>query len=1065
MDKKEVEKQVGTRIAHLPKLAADLFSGDKKDGERVRTLMMKVDLSSEALAAFGPLAASADETKERLDYVTDQWTGAIQQMLNRLKGDLFERRRDILLSVAAERDFDAAIAADKGWLEATAETYELGTVENALAAPICRHYKIGKEMVAPGNENAKAHLCAKIGDGLYLKLEMKKAEQDKGGNKDAGSREETLSIKSFDAQNFGGFLSAAYWSEKMAKSVGAYKFGSLGESYARANHDRTRAVWLKDGEFCAGVGEAVRQKVAENVCGFLEKYYSVQPEVARFNVYVQNSIVRTQKFLEEKKPELTEEATARLGEWQEIADGFRVCDGHDPKDVERLRNWVSEYNMRTNELRQVLPTGWFEEFGSGYKKLDKLKDLKGYPSWPDYKADDGKSFQDALSALQTMIGKMDLSPEAVQAWVVRAYTAGEVRRLNYLAGRHAKKRKKTGELPMRVKIAHEIFARTGGRIVQPEDVSLKRSVSWSPDDRKIKTVVKSIVARLNRDFDSATSHVAGEITRKDFFARRRQVDILVTLANLCAETVLAEGRAKYLAEVNRLAGDAKGALLALAEGTKEEIQITGFSVKPGKSGRTWSLQKNAGLVVAGRPDEHARLALLFDPSGEKDDPVNIETGISGALQAVGYSGGADKRDSTDEQKARNLVVGTPTGNLGQYGLVLPLQFGSSQARRYFYPGSGHREDGIVGAMTAGRVDIGSARIVRKTGLDGKVEYFVAMSVKLPRPQLNSRDVAPQGYIGVDRGETHLAVMAETDLRGRLVGEPQPFGHAMMNRVGRSYERMRRNQSQMKRLKGGDWFEARINNAVRLIAIKAVEMMLTQKRAVVFEDLSRGFARGGTASWEHQYTKVEDQLKDVLAFCGLKAKEIYHYTDANKDKGYNWFGKVGRAYTSQTCPSCGTVWGKPEIDRHDGVVKVKWDNQHAPRPGVNEIDLKQSGQGWSLVWSDDTTISVPAAVAKKCAEYASASNKSSDEAKKAEKTILGWLSHRSRLDYEHFRCRYCGVTLHADKVGALNIARKAVFQMTNKRENRKRNDWQKWYLDRLTDPKAVWWNAETEKWLR
>jgi hypothetical protein len=1079
-------------------MAADLFGPPKAVEERVRTFLMGVSTKEGDLAAFAPLALREDETKERLEWLMGEWTSATQFVLKECER-LFKEDPALLVMAAAEVDFEASRKAKpKGFLSELLEdgrpaTFKLG---EGVERPILYYGKSGKDAVcAPedvGDDVKRLRFCVEVADGRYVKLskgtksEAAKGKKGKHGRTpsdkedevDGGVMPDAWRIAKFKAQSLGGFLSTAFFASKTADKDRDWPPEVI--KFTLGNQRRVRSAGFL-AEMDSKPNEGMRQQCAQAVCSFLEKYLSVQPEVTALKRQHDGVIGQWRGLIREHEANLGESAVMRAGALEEAVARRPDCDPGNPDDVVAYRDWVHDFNRAAKELQDVLPETAREEMER--KKIRLLKDVKGYPSFPDYKPDGRRDFTAAIAEVEALGDEgRKLDVKAIRTFVLNNWADTERHRLNFSRRPGTNPRK---PLPVLRRTARDLFETTGGRISR-DDRNGRWFIAWEPDDDELTAVFRKSVSALAERTGRIKAHLGAKRSEYlkatmgnqdgrmsedrrgvDYAAARQLVDCAAAISRLSLLGLPEEDEAAK--KINAIAGRAKGALLHLAEGEKREMQISGFSGKC--KGKACSLAKGACLLVSG---EHGkdRLALLVDYSKDGKNPVKvIVDDKADGLTAVVSTGGGKKMGAG---KAKALVAGRPVGELGGQGIVLPLDFGTSQARRYLYPQAGARQsDGLVASMRAGGIDVKSARIVSETVNVG-VRYQVALSVGVPGPRHDLAVKEPCGFVGVDRGENDLAVFARVDDAGRLVEEPESLGQDMVRDVRRGYRRVRRRQSQAKRLEGGRWFEGKIDNAVRVIAAKGIYAMLKNGAALALEDLSRGFGRAETASWEHQYTKVEDEIVDLLKFTGLihgrPDAKLYHFTDRN-DRGPSWFGKVGKAWTSQTCPSCGAVWGKiKEITREGDSIVLAWDETHRPLTGLDRLVLRASGGKWSAFWPGERAVpaALPDAVVKACRDFMAATNEKTRRGPK--NIIFDWASHRSRGDFHRFRCRNCGVELDADKVGALNIARKALYQ-TNPDERRAADDgkqdwrakWQSWYLRKMVV--NSWWNAGVERMLK
>ncbi|MBI5465975.1 MAG: hypothetical protein HY974_01650, partial [Candidatus Kerfeldbacteria bacterium] len=859
----------------------------------------------------------------------------------------------------------------------------------------------------------------------------------------------TFGIKKFDSQRFGGMLSAAYFSERLQERP--YVYGPLIEEFIRQQpRNRLRQKYLSPQEFVSGVNEVIRQKCAENVCGFLKKYQAVQPEVTKLlDKHIKDINCLASKIAETE--ELPDDAREAYRAVQKVINTRTACDPANPTDVRVYAEWVGGYNGRLNEFKQVLPDLFIEKWSTELKPLARVK---GYPSFPSYGENINFTFRDILAHLAKFAEHDELvSAEHIRNWVDKEWVEREIQRLR----RSHRPGMKSIHLPLLRKVAREVFQRTNGKIIHEEKIHAQ----WPTDNAKLITVFKGIRIKLRRHLAEVIAHI--ERVPKDWAANRYLVDIYTTLARLNSLALPPTEESRRAFEVNALAGEAKGTVLALAEGMKQEIQVSGLSLRA--DGNGWALAKRACLAVVGTPPRE-RLALVLDYSSES--AIRLSSDNVSGVRGFGFIGGSERRE---RQTSRSLTVGNVTGKLGRYGLILPLSFGTSQARRYLWLSHKHRGDELLSAIEAASVNIKNARIIREQTKGGS-RLYVALAVERPYVPIDATTKQVEGYIGVDRGESALAVFARVDTNGRLQETPQSFGE-LPKKIRRAYNRVRQQQSQAKRLVGGTWFAHKIDNYVRQIAIRAVDAMLTHCCGIALEHLSRGFARGGTASWEHQYTKVADKLIDVLSFAGFTVPTNGELFPLGVKSKHHWFGAIPPGNTSRTCPKCAAVWSNPiELKLANGSFTLTYRDEL--RENIKALKLERDVSGvWHGSWLADGK-KIQSFTPKSLKELNSLTNKlataKGDERRKLERDMLELFKHRHRNTYDRFYCLLCNIELNADKVGALNIARKAIYQLEGKppqgislEKEKRRQHWQEWYSRQLND--NHWWDSKVEKMLK
>lgn len=1040
-----MEKHNKIRAARLPIQAQEVFQSSGIKGERVRTMLVGVNFEDDAFRPFAQFASDAQGTKERLDWLLEEWTAAMQYVLDRIREDLWEKRPDILLLAAAKPDYkDALEARRQGFLKEYTDgnrrevQINLGSRERPLHTKVLWYGKPGKESYCAPAEEIRVKYCAEVSLNTFVEIE-------KNG--------EEFCFNKFSAMELGKFLSAAYFSSKVQEKD--HSSGPIPEEYIRANKNRVHDKYLIAAKFVCKTDEPMRQKIAETVCSFLEKYLSVQPEVRKLLGAHEDMMRQAKKFFDEHASRLSPNAVMAWSEVEEEIKKRPACNPESPSDVLEYGAWVHAYNEAVNRFQNELSSELKEGGDEKQYGVKFLEEVKGYPSFPAYKKNSEHEFKACIKSLEELGNEGGEKPSfaGLVKWVKSTWAENECRRRNYFIDRGlSEKHSGARPLPLLKRIAREMFQRTEGKIEKNKEGSYE--VTWNPAQEKILTIAAEHEKKMERQITRMKMHC--DKVQEDAAARRLLVDLLVAKVRL---KNLGEEEQKNIREANMLAGQAKGSLLQLVEGDKRECQISGLTLK--ENGAGFSLAKNACFLLS--TGEKQKLALVMDYSKQirgSGLKIHAKKSSENGVRAFGFLG---------EGEARKIVVGNPEGKLGDYGVVLPLAFGSSQARRYLYPKNGHPENGMLDAIACG-VDIKNARIIREQGPDRTTKYFVALSVGIPSRVVDVVSREPEGFIGVDRGESSLAVFAYTDSSGVLMEAPELHGKNMVRDVRRSYRRVKSMQSQAKRLTGGEWFKRKIDNEVRIIAIKAVHKMLRYRSGIVLENLSRGFSRGSTASWEHQYTKVEDELTDVLDFAGVfssRTKKLFGFGKKSKQK---WFGTVGAAWTSQTCPCCGSVWAKPEKATWEkGTFTVYWEREVSP--GARILTIRRNNNAWESAWNDAAeewkpcTLELGAMLHRyeERLQKAAYAKERSGILRKAAKLF----KHRPEQAYDSFSCLRCGETFHADKVGAVNIARKALYQLQKNSESTKkidwRQDWQNWYRKQIKE--KGWWNERTGTWLR
>ncbi|MBI5465700.1 MAG: hypothetical protein HY974_00210, partial [Candidatus Kerfeldbacteria bacterium] len=212
------------RVTNLPRRAQKLF-GTKAPAMAVRTLLVGVDTSEEALRPFSTLTPTTDELQERLDFLLREWTNATQWVLEQIRHDLFENKREILLAAAGKPDYvDATRARELGYLQpyirdGKSVELKLGSGTSIFTRRVLWYGKPTKDTVAMPQEDSKVKFCVELTKDNFIEVEVI--------DKESG----TFGIKKFDSQRFGGMLSAAYFSERLQERP--YVYGPLIEEFIR----------------------------------------------------------------------------------------------------------------------------------------------------------------------------------------------------------------------------------------------------------------------------------------------------------------------------------------------------------------------------------------------------------------------------------------------------------------------------------------------------------------------------------------------------------------------------------------------------------------------------------------------------------------------------------------------------------------------------------------------------------------------------------------------------------------------------------------------------------------
>jgi hypothetical protein len=532
--------------------------------------------------------------------------------------------------------------------------------------------------------------------------------------------------------------------------------------------------------------------------------------------------------------------------------------------------------------------------------------------------------------------------------------------------------------------------------------------------------------------------------------------------------------------------DVRGALTQPGDDTAA-IEITGFSLSSNSP-------QYCGLLACREIKTDFDEWAFFYALGGQDLKIFAKPPAKPPrqYQPTNWRGFATQGKDDDKEIVRGTVWLPVENSKIKPALALPLCFGTRQGREYFW----HFDRDL---RTRSEWTPLNARLLRVMPQEKPQlgEFYVTITFQRLAPPVT--DVATKKLVGVDRGEAVPASYAVVDAQGRFLANPKrlaEFSNYLSQLEGWEKQNLslpecERNKSgkpawksqpedgfgfiapeyreqqrefndkkrELQRTKGGytRWLRAKERNRARALGGQVARDLLalsaSHQAPLVFESLdSRLATRGGrgTMMRQMQYTRVFSSVTQKLAEAGL--------FDLKSKKWNNAFvHKVGPAYTSATCSSCGQVHSTPLYEKIAATLQESGQDWQVTLPNGESRQLPREYTYWVRGKGEQT-----ANTDERIRELL---NKPFAELSKTNHNALisllknRWLPFRP--DQATFRCLACGHSINADIQGALNIARKHLFRVSRAKKaeedseaarRKVMGEWEAWYRQKLA---TVW----------
>ena len=352
---------------------------------------------------------------------------------------------------------------------------------------------------------------------------------------------EVFSISKFDAQNLANNLSSKYFTLKL-------KGGKDTDSFYNGIKFSNFSINIKS----TIIAEALRTKIAQTVCSFLDKYYKAISEVEK--IHKQNSKIF--------------ETNNQFSDLSNIFEYPINLPKTEIEDVYKYNSFVTSYNQHINEFV------WQVSNDRDIKnKIRKLNIIKGVPSFPLVERETVKDYEKILEDIiktfenlrnnyqQLEWNKVD--KEKLSNWLTRK--SSKSGRLITAAFRVIKEKKHLSEIEYK-------------QVLIPKEESIE----------VIKYLIEYIIQRINK---------IGNIDFKDHSKVRDFADMYAQYISLVSELVYDKNTKKYTdfrIKFNTDIALLKSSPFEGRKPIKNEIYFTGFSSKSNalKKRICFSFQRN-----------------------------------------------------------------------------------------------------------------------------------------------------------------------------------------------------------------------------------------------------------------------------------------------------------------------------------------------------------------------------------------------------------------------------------------------------------------------------------------
>lgn len=507
---------------------------------------------------------------------------------------------------------------------------------------------------------------------------------------------------------------------------------------------------------------------------------------------------------------------------------------------------------------------------------------------------------------------------------------------------------------------------------------------------------KNVANEFNAKIDKKILQLEKHFKKKPFDAGNRYtyLDLLGFKARIL--------NPKKLMEINTIISQIKGFYLHGKEDI-EIITLPGFSWKKEERGKPL---KNISLALKKEGEKHK----LFICIASSVKPFVLDT--DGEMEFLKTTGGQKRRNR--QPKSISYIKGNfLIDNIEGVPIFLKLHFGKSYARRYLF----QKDWGLLSKTP--KIFLNNARLKRIKKRSGDpFKYYLDITLSGERVygyKDFARDILNKAeyIIGIDRGEVKPIAYSIVKVKDDSVIEKGFLAESYITKL-LEYDEKKRKAQKIGRVP--KYLKSKISRVqetmLETAASEILSLVSKYKALVALENLSSNF-KGIENSIipKKTYKKVEELVSNALEIAGLVKID---------DRGNYWGGltTVFPAGTSQTCIQCKTLWNnKLKQEICDYSIAKNFENMDLIKNLLEFKEEKLKLNENFIIFNFQNRHSEK----KNLKDLKQAvDNKKTEDALKYLKLALG-----PRAKQGTFICPKCSYQEHADLVGAINVAKRAI----------------------------------------
>ena len=669
--------------------------------------------------------------------------------------------------------------------------------------------------------------------GIIVKLEKQK--EKKKDKKDVEDDDKlNFVVSKFDSQTLYNFLRHRYGTGNFYK-------------------DYSNKLFYED---------VLRNVVANEVCSFLDKYYTIQ-----------NDIQKTIELNSKNKLELNSNINII-----NLPTNVRNKDEND-----EYNKIVKQNNMQINLAKQQYEKNTKSSKDDSYKKEFQLfKVLKGFPSFPLVEKQHEINYSDLDDLLKIHV------ENAVNWW----NTINNEQMQEAMAHFHDR-------------IIYKLFKyHYNIDDIKPDDENYEYKLnSWEQKYINNKSPIEIILERIDKKIDKIKKYLEKQKSN-GFIDNQNQKELTEWL----------RGKSLIVFEYLRQRADNFDFVKARSEFDLKSSMNTGiFARDPNKRNKIFVIDGFSDDAKKNKKNINKKKSCIL-----VENYIDKETGVVKEKYSLAFnvskSHGNFKIDENGSYKGYFKTSGDKITleklSFDKEGtFVLPLNFGKRYAREYLY--------NIYTNFDNLGETLNNARIIKQwSDKEKDFKYYVTITFTKLKGIKALKNMEYDAIIGVDRGNILPVAISIIDLQGKIIESPEIEVCKDFTEKHKEIEKLKREQSSkmgqydvVLKKKAKNFSKATIEK----IGAELLYYAVKYNALIVLEDLNREFGIKQMMS-TNQYTKLEDYLTRKLKENGLMSGDIV----VNTRSGL--LGKVVAKYTSKTCSHCGFVASAEKLKNVPLILK-------------------------------------------------------------------------------------------------------------------------------------------------